>query len=88
MRQRRMEFTHVGIDRLGSPYHGPPGVAVAKVVAVQSHGGGDWAAYVESETTREKGNTTEDIASWGNKLPATAATEIFPEWAKQLPYRD
>ena len=86
-RRQRMETIHTGISFLGSWYSGPPGVGVAKVVAVESEGG-DWAAYAENPYTRERGNTTEIIASDGHKLKATEATEIFPEWANRLPYRD
>ena len=86
-RHQRRETIHTGISFLGDWYSGPPGVGVAKVVAVEG-GNDDWAAYSENPYTRERGNTTEIIASDGHKLKATEATEIFPEWANRLRYRD
>lgn len=86
-RSRRMEAIHTGISFLGDWYSGPPGVEVAKVVAVEG-GADDWAAYAENDFTRDRGNTNEIIAQDGSKLKATEATEIFPEWANRWRYRD
>jgi hypothetical protein len=84
--QRRIQHAYTGINNLGQQYIGPPGVEVAKVVAVE--GLIDWACYVENEKTRGMGNTDEAIALYGHKLKSPSATEIFPEWADRLPYRD
>ena len=86
-RRRRLIHTYTGINKLGRRADLPPGVGVAKVVAVESEGG-DWAAYMENAKTREMGNTNEAIADWGHKLPAGFATDIFPELMERIPYRD
>ena len=86
-RSRRMEGIHTGISFIGDWYHGPAGVEVVKVVAVEG-GADDWAAYAENDFTRARDNTDEIIASDGHKLKATEATEIFPEWANRWRFRD
>ena len=85
--RRRLSAIHTGINKLGRRADLPDGVEVAKVVAVDD-GSGWWAAYMENAKTREGGNTNEAIADWGHKLPAGYATDIFPEIADRLPYRD
>ena len=85
--RRRLIHTYTGINKLGRPPHLPQGVELAKVVAVDD-GSGWWAAYMENAKTRELDNTNEAIADHGHKLPAGYATDIFPEIANRIPYRD
>ena len=47
----------------------------------------EWAAYVENDTTREFGNSPEDIYAYGTKLPSRYAEPLFPMLAGKLRYR-
>ena len=85
--RRRMTHTYTGINKLGRTADLLPGAELAKVVAVESDGG-DWAACMENAKTRDLGNTNDQIADWGHKLPAGYAGDIFPEIANRIPYRD
>jgi len=53
------------------------------VVAVEG-GYGDWTAYYE--TPGFPGRRPR-VAEYGNKLPETAAAQLFPEWAKRFKWR-
>ena len=64
----------------------PPASGLYHIVATEG-GANDWAAYMESIHSRELGNSTEDIRSYGNKISQVDAERLFPDWAGRLAWR-
>ena len=64
----------------------PPAHGVYRVVA--SEGAiEDWAAYLESQSSRDLGNDIQAIHDYGHKISQVDAERLFPDWAERLTWR-
>ena len=58
------------------------------VIALEGNNN-DWAAYAESSSSRERGNTEDAIQDHGEKLWYNEAVSAFPSWDEgPLRWRD